>query len=211
MDNVTYIPGRILSKDDIRKITQEITPEQVQYVADIKCIGDQCKEICAAASGEECECGCEKCECGSDEKCCCKEDECKCGFDSEQLAESVVFICKLFAFSDKLRVLHWAAPNMSYHNALDDFLEKFDEYKDAIAENIQGVINCQFSPADFTQINLPVEDNPICVLNEIKQCLDSFLTLHMDDVAYEGCRNATSGMLETVYKYLYIFRICKEG
>lgn len=119
-------------------------------------------------------------------------------------------MCKIFAFCDKMRVLHWAAPNMSYHNALDDFLTKLESYKDAIAENIQGVIGFQFKPEDFTQITLPVQDNPICLLNELKICLQNFMKEHEDDVEYEGCRNATSGMLEDVYKYLYIFRICKE-
>ena len=99
---------------------------------------------------------------------------------------------------------------MSYHNALDDFLKKLESYKDAIAENIQGVLGFQFCPSDFTQIVLPVQDNPICVLNELKICLQNFMTAHEDDAEYEGCRNATSGILEDVYKYLYIFRICKE-
>ena len=195
MADFAYAPNTtVLTKDQIRQITQEITPEQVQYVADVKCIGDECAALCADG------CPCEgECEEG---KCCC---------DADELGENVVFICKLFAFCDKLRVLHWAATNMSYHNALDDFLEEFEKYKDAIAENIQGACNFKFKPEDFTQITLPVQSDPICVLNEVKQCLDSFLKKHEEDVAYEGCRNATSGMLETVYKFLYIFRMCKDN
>ena len=185
-NNFAYLP-----KEQVRYITQEIEPEQVQYVADVKCIGDECCKMCDPESG------------------CCKK-ECV-GRDAEELGDNVVFMCKMFAFCDKLRVLHWAAPNMSYHNALDDFLEKLEDYKDAIAENIQGVLGFQFCPSDFTQIILPVEDNPICVLNELKICLQNFMTAHEDDIEYEGCRNATSGILEDVYKYLYIFRICKEG
>lgn len=181
---------RFLTKEDIRKITQEIEPEQVQYVADVKCIGDECCKMCDPECAE------------------CKP-ECK-GRDAEELGDNIVFICKIIAFCDKLRVLHWAAPNMSYHNALDDFLKELEEYKDAIAENIQGVLGFQFTSEDFTQITLPVEDNPICVLNELKICLQNFMAAHADDAQYEGCRNATSGILETVFKYLYIFRICKK-
>lgn len=157
--------------------------DEVQYVSDVKCIED---------------------ECCNDE--CCKN----CGYDSEELAENIVFVCKIMAFCDKLRVLHWAATNMSYHNALDDFIKIVEKYKDDIAENIQGLMNCQFSPKDFTQITLPVENNPLCVTNELKQCLQNFMDAHQDDEPYEGCRNLTSGMLENVYKYLYIFRICKD-
>ena len=184
-NNFTYLP-----KEQVKYITQEIEPKQVQYVADIKCIGDECCKMCDPES-----------------ECCCKECE---GRDAEELGSNVVFICKIFAFCDKLRVLHWAATNMSYHNALDDFIKILEDYKDAIAENIQAVIGFQFKSSDFTQINLPIEDNPISVLNELKICLQNFLKDHEDDIEYEGCRNATSGLLESVYKYIYVFRLCKD-
>jgi hypothetical protein len=181
--NFVDAPIPVLSKDVICAMTKTMDNDEVQYVSDVKCIEDEC----------------------------CKNEECcKCGFDSEELAENVVYVCKIMAFCDKLRVLHWAATNMSYHNALDDFIEVVEDYKDGIAENLQGLMNCQFCPEDFTQINLPVDNNPLGVANELKVCLNNFMDRHAEDVAYEGCRNLTSQMLEDVYKYIYIFRLCKD-
>ena len=42
-NNPQYSP--LMSKEAVRYITQNITPEEVQYVADVKCVCDDCKEI----------------------------------------------------------------------------------------------------------------------------------------------------------------------
>lgn len=149
--NFVEAPIPVIPKEVICQMTKTMDNDEVQYVSDIKCIEDEC----------------------CNDECCCN-----CGFDSEELAANIVFVCKIMAFCDKLRVLHWAATNMSYHNALDDFIGIVEKYKDAIAENIQGLMNCQFNPKDFTQINLPCDDNPLGVTNELKQCLQNFMDCH---------------------------------
>lgn len=174
MEDMNYTP--MLSKDAVKYITQNITPEEVQYVADIKQICDDCED------------------CGCDEKQC----------------DDVVYVTKIIAFADKFRALHWAADNMSYHRALDDFCNELEEYKDAIAENIQSIIG-QFSGKEFTHISLPVSNDPLEIINELKICVNNWLKCHKEGVEYEGCRNATSGFLETVHKYVYIFRLCRKS
>lgn len=166
---------QLLSKDAVKYITQTITPEEVQYVADIKQVQDDCHS------------------CGCDDKQC----------------DDIVYVTKIIAFADKFRTLHWAADNMSYHKALDEFCKELEDYKDAIAENIQSIIG-QFKGKDFTRIELPCQDEPIQLINELKICVNNWLECHTENIEYEGCRNATSGFLETIHKYIYIFRLCKK-
>lgn len=133
----------------------------------------------------------------------------ECEMTPEQ-TEDIIYVTKIIAFADKFRVLHWSAQNMSYHKALDDFHDELEDYKDAIAENIQSIIG-QFNGKQFTALTLPVSDNPLEVINELKICVTNWFHLHDNDDEYEGCRNATSGFLETIHKYIYIFRLCKNG
>ena len=92
----------------------------------------------------------------------------------------------------------------------DDILKSASDYKDAIAENIQSIIG-KFNGNEFQSITLPISDDPLDVINQLKQTVENWMELHTDDVAYEGCRNATSGFYESIRKYIYIFRICNES
>jgi hypothetical protein len=114
------------------------------------------------------------------------------------------------AFADKFRTLHWAARSMSYHKALDELCDEIEEYKDEIAENIQSVIG-QFTGKEFTKLELPIDDNPLSVINELKICIHNWLNLHADDEEYKGCISITEGFLAIVHKYVYIFRLCKNN
>lgn len=174
----------LLSKDAVKYITQNITPEQVQYVADIKNIYNDAEEELKDKNCENC------------------NKECVC--------EEIVFLTKIIAFSDKFRALHWSAKTMSYHNALDEFCDEIESFKDAIAENIQSIIG-QFEGFEFTTIKLPIDNNPLVVINELKVCVNNFLKCVSEcGEEYEGVRNILSGFLETVHKYIYIFRLCKQ-
>ena len=84
----------------------------------------------------------------------------------------------------------WA--KISSHEVLDDFGNEIEDYKDSIAENIQSIIG-QFKSDEFTKIDLPLGTDPLCIINELKQCIVNWFELHRDDMEYEGCRNATSG------------------
>jgi DNA-binding ferritin-like protein len=97
---------------------------------------------------------------------------------------------------------------MSYHKTIDDFWSEIENYKDEIAENIQAVIG-QFTGKEFLKLELPVSENPLDVINELKICVNNFMELHADNIEYEGCRNATSGFLQIIHKYIYLFRLCK--
>lgn len=163
----------MMDKNTIRMITQNISPEEAMYVADLKqAITDT-----------------------------------KAPTDTQ---DDIIYIVKIMAFADKFKNLHWSAPTLSYHNAIDDFTSKLEDYKDAIAENIMSIIG-QFNANAITRIELPIGDNPLEIINELKIAVHNWFELHKDDMEYEGCRNATSGFLETIHKYVYIFRLCKTN
>lgn len=122
--------------------------------------------------------------------------------------DDVLFILKMMAFQNKFKSLHWSAPNLSYHKTIDDFNDQLYAYIDDMAENIQSIIG-QFNGGEFTTIQLPISNNPLDIINELKVCLNNWMAGHGDDMEYEGCRNITSGFLEIVHKYIYLFRLCK--
>ena len=199
MDATVYSPQQadapaigILPKDAIRYITQNITPEEVQYVSDVKFAMDDYKNK-AKEYNDECY------KKGHDDQCC----------DCDKCCENAFYVTKIMSFADKFRVLHWAALNMSYHNAIDEFCKEIESYKDDIAENIQS-IDGQFTGGEFHVIELPISDNPLEVINELKQCVVNFLECISEKPEYEGCCNATEDFLQTIHKYIYIFRICKD-
>ena len=67
----------------------------------------------------------------------------------------------------------------------------------------------QFNGDEITKLELPIQNNPLQLINEVKICIVNWFELHKDDMEYEGCRNILSGFLETVHRYIYLFRLCK--
>lgn len=160
----------------IKKITDEISPEEVQYVADVKSICDDCED---------------------------------CGCDAEE-SEDILYVTKIMAFADKFRVLHWTATNHSIHTIIDDFCKDLETYKDSIAENIQAICG-QFTANNgmFRHIELPIGDNPLDIINQLKMAVNNYMEKRKGNVAYEGVLNATSGFLELLYKTVYLLRLAK--
>ena len=169
--------GYIITKDQLKNITQQITPEQSEYVRGVKQI------LVDLQDGEYRK-------------------------PKDEISKDIIFVAKIMAFADKFKQLHWASYSMSYHKTIDDFGDELESFKDAIAENIQSVIG-QFNGDEITKLELPIQNDPIQLINELKICVANWFELHKDDMEYEGCRNLLSGFLEIVHRYIYLFRICK--
>ena len=166
----------LIDKNAVRIITQNITPEETEYVAGISNIITDLQNTEVS------------------------EDNC----------DDVIYVAKIMAFADKFRTLHWAARSMSYHKALDEFQEEIEAYKDEIAENIQSIIG-QFTGKEFTKLELPINDNPLEVINELKICVNNWLSLHAGEDEYTGCESITTASLAVIHKYVYLFRLCKNN
>ena len=93
--------------------------------------------------------------------------------------------------------------NISLHseNNKDNYLEDIFEVVQSIIGVLQG--------SDITKIELPISDNPLEIINELKQCVQNWFTLHVDDIEYEGARSLTSSFLSDIHKYVYLFRLDK--
>ena len=166
-----------LNKEAVKAITQQITPEQAEYVRGIKQI------LVDLQDGEY-------------------------NKSAEDISSDIIFVAKIMAFADKFKQLHWASATMSMHKTIDEFGDELEGFKDAIAENIQSIIG-QFNGDEITKLELPIQNDPLQLINEVKICVVNWFDLHKDDMEYEGCRNILSGFLETVHRYIYLFRLCK--
>ena len=127
---------------------------------------------------------------------------------AEDISSDIIFVAKIMAFADKFKQLHWASATMSMHKTIDEFGDELEGFKDAIAENIQSIIG-QFNGDEITKLELPIQNDPLQLINEVKICVVNWFDLHKDDMEYEGCRNILSGFLETIHRYIYLFRLCK--
>ena len=132
-------------------------------------------------------------------------------FDNQNSLSDIEFIAKIFGYSDKFKMFHWSAMTHSMHTQIDDFYSALESFKDAIAENIQG-INGQFEQDVITKIDIPGCTDPIECINNLKDCVLRYMetTSVKENPEYEGVRNICSGFMETVYKYIYLLRLCKD-
>lgn len=165
----TMLP--LMDKDTVRYITQNITPEEAKYVADVKSTIDDTKA-------------------------------------TDNTCDDIIFLTKILAFNTKFKNLTWVSNNYNYNQQIKEFTWKLEYYKDDISENIQSIIG-EVKGADITKLELPVSDNPLDIINELKQCVQNWFELHKDNIEYEGCRYITSNFLSVIHKYVYTFRLCK--
>lgn len=165
----------LMDKDTVRYITQNITPEEAEYVAGIKSTIDDTKIM-----------------------------ETK-----PELCDDVIYLTKIIAFATKFKTsCNWAECNQQYKSQIQDFQWRIEQYREDISEIIQSIIG-PIKGSDITKIELPVSDNPLEVINELKQCVQNWFILHKDNIEYEGARALTSNFLSQIQKYVYLFRLCK--
>lgn len=170
-----------LSKSDIEYITKNITPEETQYVTDIASTLYDVKKNCNISDDKE---------------------------------DDIIYITKLLSFNAKLSTLYTICVPDANHEAqqykslLCDIKYQFEDYVRNIMENIQSIIGV-IEQSSLNKIELPVSDNILEVLNEIKQCINNWSLLRKDDVEYEGCKYWTQMMLAYVHRAIYMFRLIK--
>ena len=157
----------VLDKNTIKYITKNITPEEAQYVKDIKSTLDDVN-----------------------------------GTKASQ--DDVIYITKILAFSEKFKTLNWASENLQYKDTINNFKWVVENYKDDISEYIQSIIG-EIKGAAISKLELPVSDNPLDIINELKICVQNWFILHEDEIEYEGARHLTSAFLAQIHKYVYLF------
>lgn len=161
----------LMDKDTVRYITQNITPEEAQYVADIKSTIDDAKV-------------------------------------EPEKNDDLIYITKIIAFYNKFKLIFDKLSDSPYRTHMNDFVWRLETYKQDVLENVQSIIGT-IQGGDITKIELPISDNPLELLNELKIAVVNWFKLHEDDMEYEGCRSDASNFLSVVHKAIYVFRLAK--
>ena len=164
-------PGIILTRDDIRDITQTINPEEAQYVMDIRSTLDDAKN---------------------------------------ENKDEVIFLAKLIAFEKAFRAVDLTTKNDIYKINITDFSWMLKNFTEEMYQIIQSIIG-EVQGSAISQIELPVSDNPLELLNEIKIMLQNFTDKHNDDKEYKGAVFTANQFLANIHKFIYKFRIARTS
>ena len=136
-------------------------------------------------------------------------DDTKIMENKPEVCDDVIYLTKIIAFATKFKTsCTWAEGNQQYKSEIQNFQWTIEQYRQDISEIIQSIIG-PIKGSDITKIELPISDNPLEVINELKQCVQNWFILHRDNIEYEGARSLTSNFLSQIQKYVFIFRLCK--
>lgn len=126
------------------------------------------------------------------------------------LKRHIEFIRLIFAYADRFKVLHWAAANDSMHKRIDEFYAEIEKFKDNIAENVQGVLGQFRSDEVVRTINLDGlnGDAETCIVS-LRDDVEDYLRSVNSLEHFEGVKNECSNFIETIYKFIYLFKLAK--
>lgn len=127
---------------------------------------------------------------------------------NDETSDDIIYLTKILAFCEKFKTLNWAQENTAYKDTISNFKWVVETYKDDIADYIQSIIG-EIKGSAISKLDLPISDNPLDIINELKICVQNWFTLHNDNMEYEGARHLTSAFLAQIHKYIYLFRLCK--
>lgn len=119
----------------------------------------------------------------------------------------VDFLCKLEGWKTRCKNLHWAAPNKDIHEYLDDFLEILDDYQDALAEDIMGVLGSRLNPNSINGTTCRA-NNALEFLDQVNTDTIAFYEKISDDTNYVGIKSETETFIHNIKKYNYLFNLC---
>lgn len=125
--------------------------------------------------------------------------------------DDIIYITKLLAFAAKFSVINNTldhASSSDYKSRIMDFKYIIEFYLEEIQSNIQSIIGV-INKSDLNKIELPMSDNPLEIINELKICVNNWYTLHADNIEYEGCRYLTAKFLSDIHRFIYLFRLAK--
>lgn len=164
-----------LSQEELqnfREITRNISPEETQYVMDIKSTLDDAKV-------------------------------------DESKENDVIFLGKLIAFEQKFRTIDLTAKvNSEFKMNLIDFCWALKQYTEDMSMIIQSIIG-EIQGSSISKITLPVSDNILEIINELKIMVQNWVDEHTEDKEYKGAVFTSEQFLSIIHKYIYKFRLNK--
>lgn len=199
---MTIQPFKILNKDDLHYITQNITPEEAQYVAGVSTlmndVGNEYKSRWNNADNTD------------DEKNM-VEKECK------EVQANILIISKLFAYNAKFANAVYACKSDTYKYKIQDMQYYL---KDTIDECIKVL---QSNPYYENQellynLTLPIDNDPLTLLNSMKETVYDYLATtdmnkqkNIELAEDRALCNVLDGLLRRICKSIYEVRLAKAA
>ena len=115
---------------------------------------------------------------------------------------------KLQGQGTRLDEVHWCSPSRSVHKVVDEYHEEFNEFKDALMENVQALFGF-IRPGELSP-ELPESLEFENLLMEIRAMLTSIKKEISDAIAMSGICNIVDDQFEVVNKYIYLIKITKH-
>lgn len=188
-----------LTKDQLSQITQQITPQETEYVTSVNTLvnnigTEEYKNNLVTLTAKS------------------EEDA---TVEAELRKKSIVLLNTMMAFRDKFQNLHWSSTNMSYHKSIDEFISKFNDDIDEFAELVQGIFG-QFSGGEIVSLTLPTSEDPIENLIQLRDCIAELLKEIVEiydnkESEILSLSDKLTSIQEVIFKYIYLFRICKNN
>jgi DNA-binding ferritin-like protein len=130
---------------------------------------------------------------------------------AEYRQKSLDFVNVLESFKTKYKALHWAAPQLTYHKEIDEFLNDLMEFQDEIAECSQGYFGGQFGPNEIQGTAYAYLD-ALTATFELQKHVDNFYMSIKDDNTLQGIVNIVNDFQQELLQTIYLFRLAsKDG
>lgn len=118
-------------------------------------------------------------------------------------------IAQMEGFKTRLKEIHWAAENMSTHKLVDDILDSFTKFQDAVAEDVQG----EFGDFPVGSIHplLPSSTELIPLLKEMRYEILIVPLNGIDGDMYTGIINEMEDFYHKLNVFIYLARKVQRG
>ena len=136
------------------------------------------------------------------------------GNSNPLMANMCDYVGKLEGLRFKFKILHWGVVNLPYtgkkglHEYLDEFVDKINDYYDAIVEGISGICDSNINLTDIS-----IQECPINTLPELIKYIESITIDYYDSLPYmtkyKGITSRIEVFLEDIDSYKYKFNITK--
>jgi DNA-binding ferritin-like protein len=129
---------------------------------------------------------------------------------SKVLFDNIVdHINLLEGFKTLLKGLHWGAPSLTMHRAIDDLLTDLTDFEDEIAETTQGVLFIQIEPSRLNPIRRH-ETTGLEAVKALRIVVDNLETLIRDKEGWVGVENVINDFQSKLLKHSYLILLASR-